>query len=202
MLTQPFPERIARGAVGGPGYSTTVVEAFGGREDRNSNWPLGRHRFNCSQGIKTDADHQAATAHFRKARGRAHAFPFKDWTDYRLTVAQSRLVLITGSTYQVSKVYGSDEATYEEVRPLTLIKSGTLLVYSAGVLQTLGIGYTQDLHAGTITCGLATLTAACKFYIPCRYDFDQKNATLVHRRGDGTTFVQWDNIDIIEVPLE
>jgi uncharacterized protein (TIGR02217 family) len=202
MLTQAFPDRIARGAVGGVGYSTTVAEAFGGQEDRNKNWPLGRHKFNCSQGLKTDADHQAADAHFRKAKGRAYAFPFKDWTDYELLVANSRLVLISGTTYQVSKVYGADEAGYEEVRPLTLIKSGTLRVYSAGVLKTLGTHYTQDLHAGTITTALGTLTAACEFYIPCRYDFDQKNATLVHRRGNGTRFVRWDNIDIIEVPLE
>ncbi len=83
-----------------------------------------------------------------------------------------------------------------------LVKTGTLRVYSAGVLKTLGVDYTADLHNGTVTTALPTLTAACEYYVPCRFDFDQKNATLVHRERDGRLWVEWANINIIQVPLE
>ena len=56
FLTQRFPDRISAGAVGGPGFSTTVVATFGGAESRNSNWAASRHRYNVSQGIKDDTD--------------------------------------------------------------------------------------------------------------------------------------------------
>ena len=199
MLAQPFPERITRGAIGGPGYNTAVVEAIGGQESRNLAWPVGRHRYNVSQGIKDDADQRECDAFFRKARGRARPFLFKDWTDYTLAVADSRLVLVSGTTYQLSKVYGADEPAYEEVRSLERIRSGTLLVYSAGVLKTEGVDYTADLSTGLVTTALGTLTAACEFYVPCRFDFDQKRAALIDRQRDGSVFVQWDNIDIVEV---
>lgn len=199
FLAERFPDNISRGATGGPGYSTTVVAAFGGAESRNINWSASRHRYNVSQGIKTGADERECDAFFRKARGRAHSFRFKDWADYQLTVAQSRLVLISGTTYQLSKVYGADEPTFEEVRKLTRIVAGTLRVYSATALQTEGVGYTVDINTGRVTTALSALTASCEFDVPCRFDFDQKNTELVYRRGDGTMLVQWDGIEIVEV---
>jgi len=199
FLTERFPDNVARGALGGPGYSTGIATAIGGAESRNINWAEARHKYNVSQGIKTGTDERECDAFFRKARGRAHAFRFKDWADYRLAVADSRLVLISGTTYQVSKVYGADEATYEEVRSLTRLVAGTLRVYSAAVLQVEGVGYTVNMDTGRVTTALGTLTAACEFDVPCRFDFDQKSTSLVYRRGDGTMLVQWDGIDIVEV---
>lgn len=199
FLATRFPDNIARGALGGPGYSTSVAEAFGGAEVRNINWSASRHKYNVSQGIKTGADATACDAFFRKARGRAHAFRFKDWADYQLAVANSRLVLISGTTYQISKVYGADDATYEEVRSLTRIVAGTLKVYSAGVLKTVTTDYTVDMDTGRVTTALGTLTCSCEFDVPCRFNFDQKSASLVHRQADGTMVVQWEGIDIVEV---
>jgi uncharacterized protein (TIGR02217 family) len=199
FLAERFPDEIARGALGGPGYSTTVTEAFGGAEVRNTNWPTARHKYNVSQGIKTDTDARLCDAFFRKARGRAHAFRFKDWADFTLAAADSRLVLISGNTYQISKVYGADEATYEEVRALTRIVAGTLTVYSAGVPKTVGVDYTVDMDTGRVTTALGSLTAACEFDVPCRFDFDAKKAGLVHVGADGRVMLEWEGIDIIEV---
>lgn len=199
FLAQRFPDNIARGATGGPGYSTTIAVALGGAESRNINWADSRHKYNVGQGIKTGADERACDAFFRKARGRAHSFRFKDWADFALTVAQSRLVLISGTTYQLNKVYGSDEPTFEELRPLTRIVAGTLRVYSASILRTEGTDYTVDINTGRVTTALGTLTASCEFDVPCRFDFDQKSTSLVHRRADGTMLIQWDDIEIVEV---
>jgi uncharacterized protein (TIGR02217 family) len=198
-LSQRFPEAIARGATGGPGYSTTVVAAFGGGERRATNWEEARHRYDVSQAVKDDDAARELDAFFRKARGRAHTFRFKDWMDYQLSAAESRLVLVSGTTYQISKVYGADESDFEEVRRLRRIVTGTLTVYSAGVPLTLGVDYTADLDTGLVTTAAGTLTAACEFDVPCRFDFDDKDATLVHRRPDGSILVEWSGIRIVEV---
>ena len=209
FLTQRFPDRISAGAVGGPGFSTTVVATFGGAESRNSNWAASRHRYNVSQGIKDDTDARTCDAFFRKARGRAHAFRFKDWMDYRLATTDSRIVMITATTGQLCKVYGADEATYEEVRELTRIVDGTVHVYNNGVELVEGPGagkYQIDVDTGIITYGTApggaTRTAACEFDVPCRFDFDEKQAGLVRRYPDGTIAASWPDISIVEVKGE
>lgn len=198
-LSQRFPDDIARGAKGGPGYSTTVAEAFGGGEDRNMNWPGARHRYDVSHAVKSSDRARICDAHFRKARGRAHSFRFKDWADFELAAADSRLVLVSGTTYQLCKVYGADEPTFEEVREITRIVAGTLVVYSSGTPLTAGVDYTVDVDTGRITTASGTLTAACEFDVPCRYDFDEKDATLVHRKADGTVLIEWSGIRIVEV---
>lgn len=197
-LAQRFPDAIARGATGGPGYSVTVVESIGGGERRNLDREYGRHRYNVSQGIKTGEDERLIDAHFRKARGRLHTYRFKDWKDYQLAVGDSRLVLVSGTTYQLCKVYGADEPDYEEVRRIRRIVEGTLRVYASAVLLTEGVDYTVDVDTGLITTASTTLTAACEFDVPCRYDFDQKTAELLHRLSASRLLVKWDDIDIVE----
>jgi uncharacterized protein (TIGR02217 family) len=198
-LAQRFPDRIARGASGGVSYSTTVVTAFGGGERRNINQEEGRRRYDVSQAVKDDADARECDAFFRKARGKAHTFRFKDWFDYVLEPADSRLVLVSAGVYQISKVYGADEPDFEEVVPLRRIVDGTLTVYSSGTPLTEGAGYTVDIDTGLVTTASGTLTARCEYDVPCRFDFDEKDATLVHRRRDGSILVEWSGIRIVEV---
>ena len=209
FLTQRFPERISAGAVGGPGFSTTVVATFGGQESRRVNWAMSRHRYNVSQGIKTDTDARDADEFFRKARGRAHAFRFKDWMDYALAKTESRLVEITTKTFQLCKVYGADEATFEEVREITRPISGTVRVWNDSTELVLGSGagkFTVDSATGIVTYGTApgaaARTASCEFDVPCRFDFDEKAASLTYRRPNGSILVEWAAIDLVEVKGE
>ena len=209
FLTQRFPDRISAGAVGGPGFSTTVTTTFGGRESRNINWEASKHRYNVSQGVKNDADARHCDEFFRKARGRAHAFRFKDWRDYLLNTANSRMVQITATTFQLCKVYGADEPTFEEVRVLTRLVSGTVRVFNNATELVMGAGagkFTVNVDTGIVTYGTApggaTRTASCQFDVPCRFDFDEKQAGLVSYRNDGTIMVSWDNIMLVEVTGE
>ena len=209
FLTERFPERISAGGVGGPGFKTTVVATFGGQESRNIDWEASRHRYNVSQGIKTDADARACDAFFRKARGRAHAFRYKDWMDYILAVGDSRIVMLTSTTGQLCKVYGADEPTYEEVRELTRIVAGTVAVFNNGVALVEGPGagkFQIDLDTGIITYGTApggaTRTARCQFDVPCRFDFDDKQAGLVRHISGGEVVVDWSGVSIVEVKGE
>jgi uncharacterized protein (TIGR02217 family) len=205
FLAERFPEHITTGAVGGPMYSTTVAYTTSGSVQRNQNWAYPRHRYEISQGIKNDADWRAADAFFRKARGRAHSFRLKDWTDYELAVADSELTQITSTTFQLAKVYGSDEPTFREVRRLTRIVAGTLQVFLNGALQASPANYTVDLDTGVVTFasapGGATRTASCEFDVPCMFEFDEREAELVHRAPNGESLLRWESIRIVEDPL-
>jgi uncharacterized protein (TIGR02217 family) len=208
FLAERFPDRISRGLVGGPNFNTTVAYLPSGREKRNN---AGRsralHSYDVSHGVKTAEDHARADAFFRKARGRLHAFRVKDWMDYTLARADSRLVQLTSTTFRISKVYGQDEPTFEEVRPLTRLVSGTVSVWKDAVLLTQGGGagqYTVNADTGVVTFGTgpgaSVLEATCEFDVPCRFDFDAKSAELVGRRPDGTQFIRWEGISIVEDP--
>lgn len=203
FLTARFPDAIAYGAVGGPTWNTSAFFLPSGVDQRNN---AGRthaqHRFNVSQGVKDDDDHRAADAFFRKARGRLHSFRFKDWTDYRLARADSRLVELTSTTFRLSKVYGGDEPTYEEVRPITRPVTGTVRVWEDAVEQTITTDFTVDFDTGIVTFisppGAAVLEASCEFDVPCRFEFDEKQGELVTRTPTGDVFVRWESIAVVE----
>lgn len=207
-LAQRFPERISYGAIGGPTYVTRVKQTVSGKEKRNQTIEVAIHVFNVSRGIKTEDDARVADAHYRKAKGKAHSFPFKDWTDFRLAFADSRLVAVDASTtvFQLCKVYGADEAEFEEVRRIRRPISGTLVVKQNGTTLVQGSGagkYQVDLDTGRVTFGTApgaaTLTASCEFDLWMRYDFDAKKAAVEDRNPSVGYLIRWENIDLREV---
>ena len=59
METPRFPDDIAQGSVGGPGYSTDVTVMFSGHEARNINWSRARGRWEASSAVRTAADFDA-----------------------------------------------------------------------------------------------------------------------------------------------
>ena len=85
FLDISFPPFIARGATGGPAFSTTVVTLASGAEQRNALWAGARGRWNISTGIRTRAQMLDVIAFFHIVKGRAWSFRFKDWNDYEIT---------------------------------------------------------------------------------------------------------------------
>ena len=106
-----FPERIAYGAQGGPEWSTTVVVTVSGKEQRAGAWTYPRHRWDVSQGIKTQADFEALRAHFMTVRGRLHGWRFKDWAEFQCLIAEGKVSGLTGTTFQLLKRYTSGAQT-------------------------------------------------------------------------------------------
>lgn len=203
FLNERFPDNIARGAVGGPTWNTTIAFLPSGIDQRNNaGRSRAQHRYNVSQGLKKAADYVVADAFFRKARGRLHSFRFKDWADYKLARSASRLVEITSTTFQLSKVYGGDEPTFEEVRQITRPVSGTLRVWEDAVELTITTDFSVDVDTGIVTFasapGAAALEASCDFDVPSRFDFDDKQGELVGRSADGTMLLRWESITIVE----
>ncbi|MBY0355033.1 MAG: DUF2460 domain-containing protein, partial [Rickettsiales bacterium] len=66
-----FPADISYGSSGGPTFSTDVIEAFSGFEQRNINWSAARARYNVAHGVKTQSQLDELIAFFRARQGKA-----------------------------------------------------------------------------------------------------------------------------------
>ncbi|HEY4112857.1 MAG TPA: DUF2460 domain-containing protein [Rhizomicrobium sp.] len=166
----PFPDAVARGATGGPGFLTDVVALGSGGEQRNIRWSQARAKYNISTGVRTRAQMADVIAHFRNVFGRGHSFPFKDWTDFD-SGGDNATVQLTSTTFQIVKNYAVGANTF--VRTILRPVNGTVVVKVSGSIVTPA---SIDYLTGIITFASApsaTPTAAFQFNVPVRYDIDQ-----------------------------
>jgi uncharacterized protein (TIGR02217 family) len=183
FLDISFPPYIARGATGGPTFSTNVVTLASGAEQRNI--------LNISTGIRTRAQMLEVIAFFHVVRGRGYSFRFRDWNDYQ--AADVPMVEVSPTVWQIVKRYTI--AGFEHVRTITKPVAGTVTVKVGGSPVTPD---DIDYLTGRVTFGSApgsAPTAGFELDVPARFDTDhlpvQANA--------------WDQqivsqIDLVEVP--
>ncbi len=85
-----LPVDIERGALGGPGFKTTISPLGSGKEQRNIDWSRIRSEFDIGYGLMEqnsvllEATIDSLLAFFYAREGRAHTFRFKDWSDFRI----------------------------------------------------------------------------------------------------------------------
>lgn len=159
-----FPDRIAFGASGGPQFRTSVVELASGFEQRNADWSIERRRYDLIHTARTRDELDEVMAYYLTvARGRLHAFRFRDPMDHNDSHGDAIGWLGAGvgtgyPTYQMQKRYvsGSNSALRQITKPY-----GTIAVTRAGVAVTASVGSPQA--AGTVsidtTTGIATFEA-------------------------------------------
>jgi uncharacterized protein (TIGR02217 family) len=187
----PFPPFVARGATGGPSFSTSVVTLASGAEQRNILWANSRGKWNISTGIRTREQMLDVIAFFHVVKGRAYSFRFKDWNDYGAT--DQSMVEVTSTVWQLVKRYNI--GGFEHVRTITKPVVGTVVVkVGASVVTPAGIDYQTGKVTFSSAPGSAP-TASFEFDVPVRFETDhlpvQANA--------------WDQqvvsqIDLTEVP--
>jgi uncharacterized protein (TIGR02217 family) len=190
FLDISFPGAVARGATGGPGFSTQIVMLASGAEQRNINWQQARGRCNISTGIRDRADMANVIAHFRVVRGRAYSFRFRDWNDYDAT--NQPMLQVTPTVWQIVKRYV--RGTNEQVRPVTKPVSGTVIVRVNNVVV---VPQTIDHLTGRVTFASApaqTPTATFQFDVPVRFDTDE-----LPMRADAWDVQRAADITLIEV---
>jgi uncharacterized protein (TIGR02217 family) len=178
-----FPVAISLNSVAGPEFSTDVTETAGGFEKRNQNWSGARLRFNVATGVRTEADYEELLKFFYGRAGRARAFRFQDWSDFKscsinATPAHGDQVLGVGDGakqfFQLQKSYVSGPVTY--VRKITRPVAGTVKVGLGGINQP--SGWTVNLDTGLITfttppaAGIA-VSAGFAFDLAARFDIDR-----------------------------
>lgn len=164
-----FPDTIARGATGGPEYSTDIVSVASGYEQRNVNWAAARARYDIGTGIRTREQMAEVIAFFRARKGRAYGFRFRDWTDFE---AASEAMLATADplVWQLVRRYPSGPS--EDVRKITKPELGSVVVRVNGSAIA---GVSIDHLTGLVTfpsVPAAQPYADFRFDVPCRFDTD------------------------------
>lgn len=168
FLDISFPPYVARGATGGPGFSTTIVSLASGKEQRNALWANSRGKWDISTGIRTREQMQAVIAHFYIVKGRAWSFRFKDWNDHDAT--DQAMVEVSSTVWQLVKRYNL--GGYEHVRIITKPVAGSVVVKAAGEAVMPAV---IDHQTGLVTFAeapSAAPTASFAFDVPVRFDSD------------------------------
>lgn len=176
-----LPEEVERGVVGGPQFSTTVLELFGGHEKRNINWEDARRSWQAGYGIQTKQDFAVVLSFFYGRAGKAHSFRFKDWSDYEM----ERQEIGTGDGVEdeffIFKRYISGATNYD--RDIVLPVNGTVQVWVNDVLMTEGADYDVVYTTGEVDFVVApplgqSIEVACEFDVPARFDTDKLNVSM------------------------
>jgi uncharacterized protein (TIGR02217 family) len=194
-----FPEAIAYGASGGPGFSTDIVSSVGGMEQRNRNWALARGRWEVGLRHRTSAETEAFIAFFYSvAVGQLNSFRFRDPLDQTLTDAPLGTGDGTTRTFQLTKTYQAGGYSYTRVvsKPV----AGTVTVTVDGVPA---VGYTVSTLTGLVTfddapADGAVLLASGTFDVPVRLSIDDLS---------GLTYVSvdaysWESVMLLEVRID
>lgn len=176
-----FPAVPSVGYTSQPDYDVTIVQMQSGREKRNSNSSLPRHRYTVSIGPRLRSVIQEIRKLWHVVGGRADGFLFKDWADYlscdageTATPLDQPLTDLGGGDYQLVKnyVFGSRTMTRVITKP-----------DAASISVANGLGETQDPSSYTLdaTTGIVTpnggfsgvpTTWGGAFYVPVRFDSD------------------------------
>lgn len=182
FVNERMPDSIERGAKGGPGFLTTVLELSSGFEHRNQEWERARQAWDIGYGMQNKEDYTTILDFFMVCAGRAHGFRFKDWTDYEIGTVDDPQVLgaSTGTSVRFQAIRVYSVGTYSFVRKITRLVEGTVSVYDNGVLKTEGSDYTVDYDTGGIVFGTSPpmghiISIVAEFDVPVRFDTDVLN---------------------------
>jgi len=182
-----FPLALGREASAEPGFSTAIVTAASGAEQRNADWAQGRLKFDAGPGVRSAADIGALVAFFRARRGAARGFRFRDpFDDSSAGMTDpcgfADVTLGTGdgttTAFPLCKRYGEgDEA---EVRRITRPIAGTVRVGVAGAERLSGwtLGAGGVVAFATAPAAGAAVTAGFRFEVPVRFAEDQLSVSL------------------------
>lgn len=207
-----FNPEISYGAVGGAEFSTKVIIADSGYEQRNINWEKSGGAWDVAQALKYQSELDELIAFFRARRGKAYSFRFLDWTDY--TINNENLGSFDGSlgtTLQLQKTY-TDSGGFTQVRtitkPVDVTDSAhtldlddpsytTMTVTIGGSPAVENTDYSVDYSTGEIEdlIGVSgAVVVSCSFHVHARFDTDAMRVTI--EAYDTNT---WGQIPIIEL---
>lgn len=177
---------VEYGAIGGPKFNTTVWAASSGHEKRNINWSQVRAEYDIGYGLKTQQEIDSIRDHFYARQGRAHSFPFRDWTDYKIPRQVIGVTDGVKADWQIFKRYSSGGENYDRI--ITKIvedsetASLTFKIWVNAVQLSAGVGASQyqiNKNTGVVTLGSThastegnDIEVECEFNVPVRYDID------------------------------
>jgi uncharacterized protein (TIGR02217 family) len=176
-----FPLAIGREAMVATEFSTQIVSAPSGHEQRASEWAEARMRYDAGPGIRSEADVRALVDFFRARRGAARGFRFRDpfdrssAADGGLPTAGDQMLGVGDGVrrqFALVKRYGAGDA--EQVRNVRLPIEGSVRVSIDG-LETAAFLVTED---GEVLLDVApaagvAVRAGFLFDVPVRFADDR-----------------------------
>lgn len=195
-----FPTDISKGAVGGAGYLTDVVEIDNGYEATNQCWEKPRRSYDVSFGVRTQTQMETLLSFHLARHGRQHSFRFKDWMDYSISnqvcgtiTALTALgyYTATSATLQLIKMYATGLAAPNnyEYREIKKPVSGSLVLQTNAsgsyVTLVLNTDYTLDTTTGIVTFtgyspagGDSIKISSLTFDVPVRFEDDRLKMSI------------------------
>jgi len=190
FLAERFPDKISFGAVGGPGFLTDVVITNSGDEARDQVWQDERGEWDVSHAARLPVAYRPLQAFFRAAKGRANTFRFKDWSDFAVTAAEGKFVMLTSTTFQMVRRYTFGSQTVDRTIYLPVNATIAIVGGSSPSLATTG---------GVVTVSSGTPTGwSGEFDVHARFDTDKMKAVTIDRSG-ADLIIGWSSIPIVEV---
>ena len=201
-----FPASLSFGSVGGPERRTEVVTLANGHEERNSPWLHSKRRYDAGLGMRSLDDVEVLIAFFEARMGQMHAFRWKDWADYKSSIASGVVTFedqqiafgdgVT-SVFPLVKVYRSGGHTY--TRPISKPVQNTVRIGVANDELQEGIDYTFDVTTGLVAFSHPPdpempITAGFEFDVPVRFDTDHVHTSVASFQAGEAL-----NVPIIEV---
>ncbi len=190
-----FPEDISYGSRGGPVYSTGIVTALSGQEQRNINWQEARVQYNVAYGVRSEKQLKTLLTFFRARKGRAYAFRFKDWNDYKLEeqiIGQGDGVT---TVFSLVKTYNSGDYFHE--RQIFMPMEDTLQVYLQGTDLLAGWSFNNGAIVFDVPPAVdVAISVSGEFDVPMRFDTDALAVSL-DTYGIGSV----ENVSLTEVRL-
>lgn len=188
FLEQRLSQRIERGATGGPvNRGRKMVRTDGGKLVQVFTWAEPLRQYTVSHGVLGQADREQLrnlwyVVNFTPYQG----FRFRDLADYVATQANSRLALISGSDYQLQRVYAF--AGIEFIRKITKPVAGAVIYrLRSGATTTAAATLDTATGAASISGHVAgdTYTWAGQFDVPVTFTDDSWVEQLETIGSDG-----------------
>lgn len=170
-----FPDNIAYGSRGGPGYKTQIIITDSGQEERVARWSEAQRKYNVRYGLRRYADLTAVHDFYIARLGPANTFRFKDFFDFTsaadhksaTTYTDQQIGVGDGTTkkFQLKKTY--TEGSESRVRNIFLPRASTVSVSIDDVDQS--SGWTVNDTTGEVTF---TTAPALNEVIKAGFEFD------------------------------
>jgi len=209
-LSYVFPECVAYGSGGGPEFNTTIYEADNGDRSAFVPWPIGRHKYDASSGVKKISEFETILTLYHVARGRADTFDWQDRNDHKSC-------LLSESPSDTDQILGvgdgiqTDFGIYKEYtvglvtrrRPIQRPLPGSVLIAADGVPVTTGWSWIESefvirFDVAPLT-GVA-LTCGYLFHVPVAFASNVLKDNFTNKSGDD--FLVEFPIDLEEVKLK
>ena len=198
-----YPDTVDYGSAFGIQFSTRIIEAASGFEDRNANWAQSRHPYDLAYGVTDQAALEILVEWYQAMKGPATGFRLKDYLDFKScytseTQAQDDQVLLASAvggetTTQLIKTYtvGSQSTVRDINKPVgTGLGDSTVLIERNGGLLIEGTDYDLAYTTGLITwdtgvfpSGLTSsdiIKAGFEYDVPVRFKNDTLSIVISH----------------------